>query len=163
MGRPGDTREDFCKVFCFGARTHKYELRLFHVLPGAPALVLFPASFKHLLSPCPSISQPQTPGKGCFPLNSQNNLLKSFWKTQALCGTCQGRAFKSQGTQITLQLPEHEAVSTLQPCDPEEGGKIFLSRLQGYLTCSLEPPLVYVQEGAPGGRGISLQLIGEAS
>lgn len=35
-------------------------------------------------------------------------------------------------------------------------------RVQGYMTRSLEPPLVYVQEGAPGSGGISLQLSGEA-
>lgn len=65
MGRPGDMRDDFSRGFCFGVMTHKYELHLFHVLPGAPALVLFPPSYKHLLSPFPTISQPQTPGKSC--------------------------------------------------------------------------------------------------
>lgn len=58
------TRGGTCRVFCCGVVTHKHDLSLFHVLPGAPAVVVCPASFKLLFSPFPTISQFLLPGKG---------------------------------------------------------------------------------------------------
>lgn len=56
-GREGDTRKDASRLFCAGVMTHKCDLRLFHVLPGAPAVVLFPASFQLQFSTLPTTSQ----------------------------------------------------------------------------------------------------------
>lgn len=61
MGRSGgwrgDTRKDASRLFCPGVMTHKCDLHLFHVLPGAPAVAFFPASFQLQFSPLPVTSQ----------------------------------------------------------------------------------------------------------
>lgn len=101
MGRSGDTRKDTSRVFGSGVRTHKYDLHLFHVLPGAPAVVHFSCLFQALILPTPPDQSGSAPREGAARLlsteRSEQSLREPLEDPQAPCGTCQGQIFQTPG------------------------------------------------------------------